>query len=208
MENQEKIGKILEAVQAGMSRRALDKAGKGKAVAKLERGEKLSEAKLDELYLVACGHAGNQISQKRDDLPNSSEKSLDNLSISKKTKLEWEIAELRKLDAERKQELKRLREKVADLEQKLSNGLGKLPHFLDKNLVNGKENHCLGFQLVEKAIKGKSYWYAVKSLGKKLIWVYVGLDREQAQAKINGWLNRNHEKAAKLGIIVSKESGI
>ncbi len=197
MANQTLKEAILKAATQ-FSKRKIDVVGKGKAVKKLQSGQEVTPSKLEEMYQNVLLLQGT--TPAKSELPKKVGKELPKEKGQKKE--QPTIATLQET-------LEIFMARQAVLEKRMSSLEKECALVLGQNrqpVLEGKKEEAnkpfFGFALVLKTItsNGKKYrkWHAVKVIGGKQKWIYIGKEKAKAQEKIAQWVERQKEKSENI----------
>lgn len=192
MNREEKIQLILKAASKH-SKRAIDISGKGKSVLKLEKGEMVSDQKVEEMFARAntlSNYLDNDTGQK---LVNKTQPRENEITQKKElVALQEEMQALKEKVEENTQEIARLKEENQALRNILANKLSKTVSTPEQKEAM-KPDKIMGFTFHFRKVGTQSSrytkLYATKRINGKQVWVYIG--DGDPQAKIKEWLAKN-----------------
>ena len=203
-QKRQEIFRLIEvARQKGMTIRQIHPKANGSAVSRILRDpEKVLTAKKKTLLEIeeniegTLGYLDKKIDKELSKERNIRDGSVLSKSLSKKlSKLD------KKLDNDLDKNSDRIFIRIEKLETE-NGDLRKRVKELEKLVMKSdipvieeivkKDQELYGFTLQERGTgTDKKYWYAGKTIDKKLKWVYIGKDKNKASQKIEQWLLSN-----------------
>lgn len=217
---------ILKAVNI-FSKRQIDVFGKGKSIARLEKGEKVGLEKIEEMYnrvlVLERQPDKKEIKTTNKDNQKYVEKK-DNEKTTDKDKVDKYRDKLHELEEDNvrlKAEMKELQQVLVEMRRKVESLENKSTVLEEKVIASGKgkeanktklprERHSEkvhGFSIIQKSTStgGRVYhkWYAHRRIDNKQHWVYLGNDALDAEKTVRFWLRENYpallDEARQLG---------
>lgn len=200
METQEKIKAILEAVENGISKSALDPDSKGSTIVKIKKGIKSKPETIDRIYNnllnLQAGKANLQAEKaiegpEKESITPSITVQKDAIapSITEERKVMERIEVLEQENAELKNRLAELTKTVESIKLQKESITPSVT--LQRTEIPGIKIHesrnCLGFS-ISKDSKGRHY--GVKRINGTLTSVYIGKDLSKAEQKIKSYCEK------------------
>jgi hypothetical protein len=193
MTKEEMKAEVIKAIQTGeFSRNQINPESKGKYAGYLEKGQPLSDKKVQEMYDMLCTLRKSPVPiEKKFESPTQRQKPerKRDTFVEVLPQLQTLCDRVALLEAENLV----LKEKMAELGNKLDSMLSsRIDNRVDIIDNRHKGKNILGFTLNMRKTGGDQfYWYAVKRVNDKMASIYIGRDLSQAEAKIRAWLEKN-----------------
>ena len=186
---------VIKAIQTGeFSRNQINPESKGKYAGYLEKGQPISDKKIQEMYDMLCTLRKSPVPiEKKIECSDQRQKPERRKDVSVETlpPMQAICDRISLLEAESLA----MKEKMAEIVNKLDSLLSsRIDNRIDIVDNRRKGKNILGFTLNMRKTGGDQfYWYAVKRVNDKMVSIYIGRELSQAEAKIRAWLEKNSE---------------